>query len=150
MASNVYQGFANNVRYFARNFYRQHQLANVRDETHTDTGILTVLIDNGAQPLDEAVRIEVHRFELLNQLPQVGHLALHQLLNIEEFGGNILSMPRGTNAQGVEAKCDSVQGLDDAIVQVASHAGTLIGCGSGKQSAQYVYAVNRQRGMADD
>src|SRR5919108_5406432 len=58
MAGNVFQGFADNVRYFARNFYRQHQLANVRDETHTDTGILTVLIDNGAQPLDEAVRIE--------------------------------------------------------------------------------------------
>src|SRR5205823_12309599 len=76
VAGDIYKCFADNVPHLARNFYRQHQLANVRDEAHTNAGILAVLIDDGAQPLDEAVGIEVHRLELLNELPQVRDLAL--------------------------------------------------------------------------
>src|SRR5437773_843291 len=108
VAGDVYQRFADNVPHLAGNFYRQHQLVNVRDETHTDASILAVLIDDRAQPFDEAVGIEVHRLELLNELPQVGDLALHQLLNVEEFAGNILREPGRTDAQGIKTKCDGV------------------------------------------
>src|SRR5437016_2099233 len=108
VAGDVYERFADNVPHLARNFYRQHQFANVRNEAHTNAGILAVLIDAGDHPLDEAVGIEVHRLELLNELPQVRDLALHQLLNVEEFAGNILRETWRTDAQGIKTKCDGV------------------------------------------
>src|SRR3989441_8472832 len=60
VAGDVYERFADNVPPLARNFYRQHQFANVRDETHTDASILPGMIDVGVRPLDGAVWVQGH------------------------------------------------------------------------------------------
>src|SRR2546426_7499685 len=60
VAGDVYERFADNVPHLARNFYRQHQFPNGRDEKHTDARILTGLIDDGAQPLDGEGGVQGH------------------------------------------------------------------------------------------
>ena len=148
MLPHVDQSFLHNAQNLATDPLRHIQFVEVGDESRADPGLPLKAFDRVVQNPEQPLRVDIDRFHLLHQFPQLEHFLAQQSLDAAQFRADRFAGV-GLPAQYVHLHFHRNQRLHGAIVQFPRKARPLGRSRPAPQPVQKINVVDRRADLVD-